>query len=532
MTSRAPYGVVLNERSRREFELLNSLCAVENYGHLLSYLEAQLRRAWLNKAFVVPPADVLIVIMTLAVLPDAELSGSEVKLDPCSVIKASIGSRSLKVLVQFVEILLKKVPDTRIDYNLNLLRCQFFIVLDQLNSPGSQLLFSTRYRDSQKRRKTNSRISLEDTPNYSGTNAESSGFRNPYGSYVSVLEHKPRVLKNIVLTMLLAHGGEFWNSVIWTIYCSISDDSHLYERSKRWTRLLSLIFDLFELRNEYCTKLGLDSNAQESPNYVSPLLNLFCSLNTSDTLTALCDILLLGFDYSTAGAVSVHAVYDKEFTKPATYVTRTVEDRSLRFMESMAFRHRLLLSFTKLIDSLPDHLQSTYQNLSNARFNKTLSRFLSRIENLSQLKHFFCVANLSAFLGTMPHIAQATLNECLVDLEQQREVSLVDSLGGDDTMINELIDLFGSGFPLLDRNDVQPRNTTYTLIEKCDICLLVILRYWEYVHQSSRIKTRQSYQDLLESVHQNDQRRITFARVMNWEEAQLPLLSPQLNKML
>ncbi|CEP63682.1 Smc5-Smc6 complex subunit NSE5 LALA0_S09e00144g [Lachancea lanzarotensis] len=523
MNRTPPYKVSLRAQDLRGFELLNSLCAVEKYGELLSYLEAQLRRGWLlDKLFVVPPADVLIVLMTLAVIPHSGNSEREVKMDPCSVIKTSISTRSLKILTHYVDILHSFEPDVMLDHSVELLRCQFFIVLDHFKIPKSHAL-SEGYRDSQKRRKTNPSIRLEDTPYFGTIKAAIPGYSNPYGTYVSVLEHSPLVFKNIVLTTVLAHEGEFWNSVTWTLFCSISEDPHLFERSKKWVRLFCLLFDLFELQSVYFEELIVPGSHL--------LFDLFRSLSSSDTYSALCDILLLGFECFTAGDVNVHAVYGKEKYTPATFVPRTVTDQSSRFVESMAFRHRLLRSFTRLLDSRGAEMQSTCQVFSEARFVTTLSRHLSRIKNLEHLKQFFCVADLRSFFAIMPHIAQATLNEYLADLEQHRQISLVENLGGDDTMIDDLIELFVPGFPFLDEQTDQPLTTTYMLIEKCDICLLVVLRYWEHVHKSSRIRTRKGFPHLLDTIRLNDQRRIETTRIMNCDDITIPPLLPNFEKL-
>ncbi|SCV03608.1 LAME_0H11782g1_1 [Lachancea meyersii CBS 8951] len=531
MVPRAPYHVKLTADHQRVFELLNSLCAVENYGQLLSYLEARLRSG-LNETLVVPPADVLIVLMTLTVIPDSGTSDLVVKVDPFSVAKTSVSSRSLKILHQLVKALQKL--ELQHHYNIQLLRCQFFILLDHLNSVDPQPSPLARRRASDKRRKTNSRVVIEETPSLGAAGGigsasnNSTRYRNPYTTYVSVLEHRCEVFKNVILTTTLGRQGEFWNSVTWALVSSISEDTHLFERSKQWTQLLSLIFDLFELQNDYYYKLNSNSGTSEFTKK-SPLLRLFRSLDTYDIYTAFCDILLVGLEYSNAGSLNVHAVYAKELKTPSTYVSRTGASQPLKFIESMAFRHRLLRLFTALSRSLPEQSKDI---LSEAEFIKTLSRFLSRTENLTQLKQFFCVAELAPFLELMPHIAQATLNECLLDFESHKQLSLVDVLGGDDTMIKELIEVFGTEFPPLDEEYDGRRETFSMSIERCDICLLVILRYWEFVHKSSHLKTRQCLPELAQAIHVNDQKRLKFFKMMRWDDLAVPLLSSYLKHIL
>lgn len=516
-----PYNVGLTTESLSVFEVLNSLCVVENYDQLLYYLEAR------RSALAVPPADVLIVMMTLSVIPDFGAANLEAEMDPYNVGRASLATRSIKLLRHFTDILLSEHAEEENHYSLALLRSQFFIMLDQLSLRG---ITSTRVRerDFTKRRKTNSGVLLEASPSIFRDDQSPPllSFKNPYPSYVSCLEHRPEVLKNMPITSKLSQEGEFWNCVGWALYASLSDDSHIYERSKVWFAVLSVLFDAFEMRNKYSIDSETDPTANNAARLSfierSPLVALFRSLNSQGLIQAFCDILFLGCSYELAGKLRVHCVYPKELMQVDTYVPKLLARTSCKFTQSMSFRHRLLSLFLTMLRSIPEGVEFSKPCLSEAGFVRHLGKVLSSFEDTSQLKQFFSVTNPYEFLDYMPLFAQAAANESLKAFDANYTLSLVEKLANNDLVIEELGNVFEAGFPPLDENYDSRPEQFYSSIEKCDIFLLVILRYWEYIHGAQLKMTRMRC--AIRALSVSDQKRLEFAKLRGWDVLHVPSL--------
>ncbi|SCU94414.1 LADA_0G08394g1_1 [Lachancea dasiensis] len=525
-----PYGVELKFENLRTFEMLNSLYGVENYAQMLFFFEAQLRRVEYDD-YPTPPADVLIVLITLSVLPEFGTTQLVAELDPYNVTRASISSRSLKILQELAARL--RNPKMSNLHSTQLLRSQFFLLLDHINCLTSEP-FMHSMGDPKKRRKTNSGIRIEPTPETNSSENSRAGYRNPYSAYVSALDQKNEILKTTVLTTILSPEGEFWNCVAWALVLSISEDSHLYERSKLWVPLLTLLFGLFELQNDFYLGARASCHASDDISMIqdSPLACLFKSLNSEYLHNAFCDILLLGLDYAT-GNFTVHPIYHKELKVPVEYAPRNSKVRSLKILESMHFRHRLLNLLYAFLRTIPEGEELIEPRVSEAKFIQSLGLSLSSIDNLTQLRQFFAVYEIGQCLEYMPLIAQATLNESFLD-KNCKPVNLVDNIGGVESMVGELIEMFTPSFPPLDSDcDLLPE-VLYKLVERCDICLLVILRFWEFVHKSAHLRTRRSLENLFHAVAASDKRRQEFIKEMGWhkEDHMMPSLYPHMEKIL
>ncbi|CUS23460.1 LAQU0S10e00870g1_1 [Lachancea quebecensis] len=516
-----PYNVGLTAESLSVFEVLNSLCVVENYDQLLYYLEAR------RSPLAVPPADVLIVMMTLSVIPSFGAANLEAEMDPYNVGRSSLATRSIKVLRYFMDVLLLDHGKDESCYSLALLRSQFFVMLDQLSLRGIPTNRG-RERDFTKRRKTNSGVLLEavSTAMHAEQSLPSLSFKNPYSSYVSCLEHRPEVLKNVPITIKLSQDGEFWNCVAWALYASLSDDTYIYERSKVWFAVLGVFFDAFELRNKHYIedegKLAANKTARLSFVERSPLTTLFRSLDAQDLIQSFCDVLFLGCNYELAGKLRVHCVYPKESMQVDTYVPKVLARASCKFTESMGFRHRLLGLFLSTLRSVPEGLELFKPCLSEANFVRHLGKVLSSFEDTSQLKHFFSVRNPYDFLDYMPLFAQAAANETLKEFEADYTLALVEKLADIKSMVEELGNVFEGCFPPLDEEYEGRPEHFYSSVEKCDIFLLVILRYWEYIHGAQLKMTH--LRCTIRSLSASDQKRLEFAKLRGWDASHVPLL--------
>lgn len=388
-------------------------------------------------------------------------------------------------------------------------------------------------RSMPKRRKTQAGVLVDSMAEEDSNRSWQPSFRNPYTSYVSCLEHKPEIFNCAPLTSRLSQEGEFWNSVAWAMYASLSEDSHTYERGKVWMSLLTLIFDAFTLRNLYNdnneTRVD-DGSAQKVEN--SPLARLFNALSPWNLKTVFCDVLFLGCDYGLASKLHVHPVYPKELKVVNTYVSRTSASSSYRLLESVKFRHRLMnlfFSFAKP-DPWPKELETSKMSTSQNYF-WYMGEVLDSFENLSQLKCFLSTTHLESFAQYLPYVAQSALSQkfAYFDSPYKLDLSTVRHDESGTQMTKMLTDAFEAGFPPIREDYDQSQKELYKAIEKCDIYLLVLLRYWVYI-SNPYMCSSVSFDVIKTLAGSNDLRRLAFARKRKWPDP--PLLQMHLSSLL
>lgn len=505
------YHVELTHAHLLEFEMLNSMSALESFDQLLYFFESKLA----SNNLPVPPGDVIIVMLTLATVSEHYKGQLLRNNDPYNVSRNSLSVRSVRVLQQLVQKMV--VFDTRNHsiYDLELLRCQFFIAIDHISPKRPSFPLPKKDVDSYKRRKTSSsRVECSEHAHISsGVNSNSSNFNNSYSSYVSALEHKTHVLKNSLLTIKLNQRGGFWNCVGWALANSVEESFEKYSCGRIWMPVLHIIFQLYDLRQEYFMNFEFSKAVRPSLCFQqledSPLALVFGTLSLTDCKTILCDYLFVNCQYPLAGKISVHPVYQKETSVSPNYISSANPTRVYKLKQSMKLRRAVLASFFKLLFELPGGQKLHSLKVNEKEFIKHMSRILKSFENLDEFKCFFYSSDFSKDIDYLSLLAEECINEIAQDLGHDLRLSIIDSLGDENMFIAELIEIFETGFPRLDYEIYSGDwNTLEKCIAKCDICLIVLIKYAINIHGETTLKMADGFDRLLELLIINDKDRV------------------------
>ncbi|SCW02788.1 LAFE_0F14290g1_1 [Lachancea fermentati] len=515
------YHVELTEDYLLEFEMLNSLCSVESYDQLFFFFESNMNR----RRLPVPPSDVIIVILTLAAMGEHYKDRALRAKDPYNVARVGIPVRAVKLLRGLLRILEEFEVELYDRYALELLRCQFLIVSDHLSPAAVNPKTFRNERDPQKRRKTNSGVLLESTK--SMKDADQSWFSNNYSSYVSVLDHKSKILNCTPLTAKLSQEGEFWNCVAWALYTSMSENPHEYYCGRAWLPILEVIFDLYDLRHAYFMNFELDKDQNTRGLSRSlekcPILGVFKVLSSQNLQTALCDYLFIGCKYSLMGKILVHSPYHNEIDTSTTYISHNDVSNEYKLKKTMALRRQILRLFFKLLQSLSPGV-NIIPHVDEDCFFKDLAETLQSFESSEQLKSFFFTSTINLDISFLPMLAQHTLKQITGQLGFEVDMFIADNLGGDDVVLKELLEEFTIGLPRFNPDYEEPREKVYKSIEICDLCVVVLLRYLIYVHGTAALKKVDVFEGFLKAVKDNDKYRDLYAEEMNWEDLAPPKL--------
>lgn len=533
-----PYLVELTSKHLFTFEMLNSMCLLDNYDHLLFTLECQVSG---SGSFVVPPFDVLLVLMTLATVSEHYREPALRANDAYNVSRGKLSFRALKVLRFYTELLKQYGAGSGGQYEMELLRCQFFIIVDSL-------IGNTRWgRISRvKRRKTENGVSY--TPFVVGNSDSADGecsVDNPYRSYMSCLERKKRILGNELLSTKLKAPGEFINMIMWTLSNSLQENTALYISSHDiWLPLLEILVDLIVLRHDFYVNFELSKSADDKvvsrQLSESPLASFLHIIDSSHSGSFFCRCLLLACDYlydDVCGDIEVHPVFHNEDVLSKTYVPRTTYSKSYKLKRSMSLRRGIIGSYFKLLSEVPAGRRLVKPRLTADQLLEDISTSLAKFKNIDEFRAFFITGDLSSALYFMPLLAEGTLGRLLEEFQEaaQGEVdgrsplALIENLDDVDKFLRECTSLFKDGFFVPQQKEINDRQLAN--IMKGDICLLVMFQYAIFLNSASEMRSNPRCNELTAAVYRNDKRR-KKALMQSSLDLSSPLLRPSLLKIL
>lgn len=533
------YYVDLNDDNLFTFEVLNSMCLLENYDHLLFTLECQ---AVSSGKFVVPPYDVLLVLMTLVTVSDHYKEPIIRSNDPYNTSRGKLSSRALKILQFYVQILQKNDQDGIKRSDIELLRCQFFLIVDSLSTNARWARLHRR-----KRRKTangviyNFEVAEEDT-------AESASVViNPY-PYISCLEQKKRILGNDLLNVKLKQPGSFINMILWTLSNSSQEDEALYvDCHEIWMPLLELIVDLFVLRHDFFIKNEL-TVARESKDdeYVvqilseSPLANFLHLIDSSQSGISFCQCIFLSCDYKYDDLdtnIEIHPVYYGENTFSKTFVPRMYFSEIYRMKRSMSLRRKIIGVYCKLLTEVPAGHRLVKPKPNADELIEGLSESLAKFRNIKEFEAFFLTGDLSSSSYFVPLLSEDTLSRLfsnfMMSFEDSRKktvsLTLVENLDNIEKFLRECTSFFDRGFFAFSEGPSSDEDLNN--IRKADICILALFQHIKYLEGANVITENPYYARFIKAVSQSDSRRKAFSPG-NLSTPSPSQLQPLLSKLL
>ena len=420
------YLVDLTERHLLDFEVLNSMYLLNNYDHLMYFLESQLDISSGNstpKSLVVPPYDILLVLLTLATVSEHYRDEQLGNNDRYNATRIPLNKRAIGLLRKYLIILLEFDVSRYNRYDLELLRCQVFLMVDNILNGGHP---------------------------YTVCEKESVGqgngrFSSPYSSYVTCMKNKQDVLGNTFLNIKLnSSNTAFLNAILWSLTTSLrgiprDGEWELDSTDERealfvtfhdvWLPVLNILIDSLLLRHAYfmsneidCPRSsGAGARVKElTQSYVqklsgSPLALFFNKFSDSKAKFngILADYILVNCPMagSSDDGIQVHGVYEGEDTFSATYVSRERYTTEYAMSKSMELRRKLLYSCFQLQRSIPENFTLVTPRLNLTDFVKNMASNLISLVDMRHFVFFFDTTNPVQDILFLPLLAEACLTE-------------------------------------------------------------------------------------------------------------------------
>lgn len=512
----AHYHVELTETQLSTFETLNSICLLDNFDHLLLFLECQL---YDGLSLTVPPFDIFLVLLTLATVSDHYKDHLTRSNDPYNASRAPLNKRALKLLFFYLERLKDFDTGKYGRYELELLRCQLFLASDSL-SP--QRKSSDRPR---KLRKTvaNTLYSSE------VVDVGETNLKEPYKSYISCLGQKSTVLGNRIINSQLSHPGEFINMILWTLCNSMQDHPALYLASHDvWMPVMGIILDLLELRQDYFVSQENQAKNMRKAEYVqklsqSPVAVFLESIDSLQFTDLFCEYVFFKCDYLSANngkGAFVHPVYHGEAILSNTFHLRIKYTKSYKIQKSIALRRKFIGMAFKLLSEVPSGHRLVYPRMEADDMINRISVILSEFTNMEQFRAFFSGNPTSSYF--LPLLAEGTLLQLCHKYKNTSDplswVIISDLLSGADAFLDKCISILETG--LFIPWDKQTPQDSILDISKADTCLLVLIK--TFIRLSGAALHSAKFEAMLSAVRKVDAER----------QACLPLLHSSIIKLI
>lgn len=535
----AAYLVELTDKHLFSFEMLNSICLLDSYDHLLLTLESRISSGGIIE---VPPFDVLMILMTLATVSEHYKEPISRSNDPYNISRGKLSHRSLKILKFYVEALRSYDGKGNDQYEYELLRCQFFIIIDSLIS---NITYSPRRR--MKRQKTNKGVVFKYQLSESDDSESASepSVSNPYRSYMSCLERKQRILGNLLLSDKLKKPGEFINMILWTLSTSLHDDAASYIASHDvWMPLLKILVELIVLRHDFYVSFEIPTTGSaelvSQQLSKSPLANFLEVIQAAQSEACFCQRLFLACDYryeESRGDIEVHPVYHEENILSKTYIPRITYGKTYKLKKTMSLRRDIIGAYFKLLSEVPAGHRLVRPVSDADKLMKVLSGSLANFRDVDEFKAFFITADLSSALYFMPLLAEGTLSYLLCEFHQQIDqkdyerlpLTLIENLDDIGKFLRECTSLFEEGFFVPSQRGLSMGQLENVM--KGDICLMVMFQYAIFLNTADAIESDPLFTKFTTAVYRNDKRRRKAIAGGNVERA-LPHLRPLLLKMV
>lgn len=486
------YLVKLTGKHISQFEIQNSLVHLDSFNDLLLFLECQLyiddpldytdsgtvRKEERKRDLPVPPFDVVLVLLTLVSASEHYLEPQLRLNDPYNLTRSSLNKRAIKLLECYVNILKDFNTTLYSQYDLELLRCQFFIGLDSLTCRsrlsiyGKGNTFSTNSTD--------------------GSNNRGVLIKNPYKSYVSVFDEKDRILNNLMIHILLNQPDRFRNMIMWTLYNSLSDNDILYtDVINIWIPFMNIILDVYDLRQKYflrneITKVRKVVFVQRL--MTSPLSQFFSFIeNFGSANLSFANCIFTNCNYKDgekSDSDYSNPLYFKEDRMVRTFVPRIEYPMEYKLKKSMQLRKKLLASCFQLLYPLPKKHFMTLLRMSSSEIISNVVQCLCNFKDIHQFEAFFEIYDLRSELAFMPLICEKTIEQ-LTRPTQETSFNLVDSIISLNAFIKEWERAIKVNFDFIVDN-IDERFQFFRL-KKIEVCLSVLFRFFELLMKKTLI---------------------------------------------
>ena len=380
------YFVNLSEKHLYNFEILNALTLLGNYENLLTFIELQVQKVLTvdkdKQELLVPPFDVWIILLTIGTVTNVSKDQVLNDSDVYNQSRISLNKRALKLLSIYNRILIDFDTKKYSQYDLELLRCQIFLVLDTIlprtegRTIGSSMIRTLRVKM------------------YSPAYTE---LRNPYSSYKDCLQQLDSVLGSKLIHKKLTQPGEMANLLLFTFSNSLpmQQDNKVQFLTvyETWISFFPLLFEMISLRqNYYIENETTKVDAPIEPVLFiqrlieSPIARYFRVINSTQFIERFIEYVFVDCPDDKNQTRFVNEANDpKSFNISSTYMDRTFYPPDYTVECSMRLRRHFAFLGFHLLSVVPNGC-----NLISPRMetNKFISEMASELYYLRDVTHF------------------------------------------------------------------------------------------------------------------------------------------------
>lgn len=473
------YLVQLTKKHISNFDAQNSMVLLDSYDSLLYFLESQLYIAPLplhdnnqiHQKLPIPPFDVVLILFTLVSLSDHYLEPPSRQNNPYNMTRMDFNKRAIKILTTFIQILKNFDTNLYSQYDLELLRCQFFIALDLLTQKSRVLSHNTFRFHLSKNEKSSEKEAF---------------LNNPYKSYVTFLDKKGKIFNNPIIHLILNRRDKILNMVLWTLSNSLSENTTLYTDSREvWIPFMNILLDLYDLRQKYFLKnemVKMRKSLFVQKLMQSPLSQFFSFVNSIENFSlTLIEYIFISCEYRNNSKNDdnwIKPLYYKEDEMVKTFVPRFVISKKYQLQETMKLRKKLLYHCFQLLLTLPPNRTMPLLRMETEEILSSISSILFNFTNLDQFQAFFQVYDLEMELAFMPLVIEKTINELTMDT-CKKPFDLVNRIISMTQFIKEWISVI-ERYMLISIDDTT-NQSQYLQLRKVEICLYYLFEYFELV---------------------------------------------------
>lgn len=416
----AHYFVNLSDKHLYNFEILNSLTLLENYENLLTFMELQTQKVLASdderQELLVPPFDIWIILLTIGTATNVSKDQVLKESDVYNQSRVSLNKRAIKLLNIYSRILIDFDTNKYSQYDLELLRCQIFIVLDAI-------LPRTEGRTVSSSMSRTLRVKI-----YSPAYCE---LQNPYSSYKDCLQQLDSILGNKIIHKRLTQPGEMANLLLFTFSNSLSkqqdNKAQFLSVYESWMSIFPFLFEMILLRQNYYieNETSRDSSPIAPALFVqklieSPIARYFRVINSSQFVQRFIEYIFIDCPDHKNQTHFVNEINDpKSFNISSTYMDRIFYPPGYAINCSMGLRRQFAFLAFHLLSVVPNGCNLISPRMEINKFINEMALELYSLQEITHFESFLMSDNLERDVIFIPLLLETVFKSIL---EQSREL--------------------------------------------------------------------------------------------------------------
>ena len=486
------YFVNLSEKHLYNFEVLNALTLLGNYENLLTYIEIQVQQVLSSdkkgEELLVPPFDIWVILLTIATVTNVSKDQVLNESDVYNQSRMSLNKRALKLLSIYSRILIDFDTEKYNQYDLELLRCQIFLLLDMI-LPGSEgnAISSSMTRTL--------RVKI-----YSPAYAE---LRNPYTSYKDCLQQLDSILGNKLIHKKLTQPGEMANLLLFTFSNSLpvqqDNKAQFLTVYESWILIFPFLFEMITLRQNYYIENETNKNDApiEPALFVqrlieSPIARYFRVIDSAQFIQRFIEYVFVDCPDHKNQTRFVNEVNDpKGFKISNTYMERIFYPSDYTLERSMSLRRHFAFLGFHLLSVVPNGCNLISPRMEINNFINEMAIELYNLRDITHFASFLYSDNLERDIIFIPLLIETVFKKLLSErLElfhiegcaKPYQPEFVNTIGDFTMAVTECKTALNLLYIKEEKGSKAIKQEEYELKLKGFICVMVMFNFYRFVN--------------------------------------------------